>query len=141
MGGGSSSSLTGGLGPRYTASELGQGRDHGGGEEMRKNRADLLDRVFKLGQARSAAAEADWRRWQRRFDAAGLREYKGAWGSHFRNMMRNLLGELQRGDHCACLRWQARMTRHWALQPELVVPGALPLPLADGAGASEAAPS
>ncbi len=78
---------------------------------------------------RTARKEADWRRWQRRFDVAGVREYKGARGSHFGNMMRDLLGESQRGDQ-------------WALQPELVVPGALPLPLADGAGAAagEAAP-
>ncbi|MCP4243384.1 MAG: hypothetical protein GY772_22750, partial [bacterium] len=69
-------------GPRYTASEPGQGRGRGGGgEETRKNRADPLDRVPKPGQARPAAAEADWRRWQRRFDAAGAREHKGARGA------------------------------------------------------------
>ncbi|MCP4242482.1 MAG: hypothetical protein GY772_18155 [bacterium] len=142
-GGGSSSPLTGGPGPRHTASEPGQGRDHGGGEETRKNRADPLDRVPKPDQARPAAAEADRRRRQRRPDAAGAREYKGARGSHPRNTMRNPPGEPQRGDQRARPRRQARTTRHRAPQPEPVVPGAPPLPLADGAGAaaSEAAPS
>ncbi|MCP4239824.1 MAG: hypothetical protein GY772_04605 [bacterium] len=109
----------------FNAADLGQGRDNGGGERMRKNRAELLDRVFRLGEARTVEDEADWSRWRRHFDAQGARQYGRAWGSHFRNMMTDLLGKMQAGDLGACLRWQKAMTRRWALQPELVVPGVL----------------
>ena len=110
----------------FTAADLGQGQGEKGvlGERYRRNRFELLQRVARLGDALPADVEADWNRWQWRFDLAGCRQYAGAWGSELRNLMAAVVRDLLAGDAAAFLSFHRRYTRRWVLKGELVVPGA-----------------
>lgn len=107
----------------FTAADLGQGQLGGGGERTRRNRAELLQAVLRLGQPLSVEAQANWARWQRRFDDAGVQRYGRAWGAKLKVEMATLLPRLVAGEADAFLRWKSHMSRAWCLEAgQLVVP-------------------
>ena len=108
----------------FTAADLGQGQQHGGGERFRRNRKDLLEKVIRLGDLLPADKWANWSRWFRRMDDKGCSKFGRAWGSAIRDYMSNVIQCVMGGDSGAFVSWHAEQTYLWCLDSlELEVPG------------------
>ena len=109
----------------FTYRELGTGLPGGGGDRCRRNRADLLLAVSRLGSPLPPDVEASWRRWQRRFDDEGIRRHGRLWAPAFRERMLPLVTALMAGDADAFLRWYRRISHKWRLdRHDFLVPAA-----------------
>ena len=111
----------------FRLNELGQGKVDGGGQRLMQNRFDLIQRVFALGDERPPLMQANWKTWLHRFDDKGRKAWGLRWAARLRDMMAELIAEMEHGAADACLRWHRRWTREWSLGlGGFVVPGRLP---------------
>ena len=110
----------------FDLGSLGQARENGGGDFHRRNRFQLVERVFALGDERPAEMEANWRVWLNRFDDYGRRVWKFRWAAKLRAMMVEVLQAMEAGNSRAALAWHREITRSWRLDSgRLVIPAAL----------------
>jgi hypothetical protein len=112
----------------FTVNELGQGQPKGGGEVYRNARLQLLDSVHRLAGELPAELEARWGQWRRRYDARGCLHHDRAWGSVFRDSMRELVEKVCHEGAAAFRAWHHRWTRRWVLDHDDVSVPAPPAP-------------
>ena len=117
----------------FKLNELGIGKEDGGGMKYQKNRFEMVERIFALGDAKPPEMQADWKRWLERMDERGRKNYRWAWATRLRDDMKEVLEELEAGRMDAALRWHRRKTAEWMLNK-----GAFKIPgrLATSGGAS-----
>ena len=110
----------------FRLDEMGIGSDKGGSAIHQRNRFEMIDRVFALGDPKPPAMQADWKRWLNRLDKRGVATFKRAWATRLRNEMVEVVQQLQNGITDAALRWHGQKTREWVLNgAAFVVPGAI----------------
>ena len=80
----------------FSLSDLGEGRPKGGGSECKKNRAQVLDRLSRLGQGISAEQRNDFAWFQETWDKKMLEEHGDEWPAKFASWAQRLVQ-----DHCA----------------------------------------
>ena len=100
----------------FLAVDMGQGSETAGGERHKKNRLEMMNRVFALGDEPSLEVQTDWTNWSHRFDDTGRKKYARRWGSTLKIWMEELLQKLSEGDSGAALRFRAHYNRIWVLE-------------------------
>ena len=106
--------------------ELSNGDRNSGSAKHQKNRFEMVQRIFALGDPMPPEMEANWKRWLERLDMKGRRVFKWGWATRLRNDMADVLTEMQNGRTDAALRWHRLKTREWNLNASaFVVPGEL----------------
>ena len=119
----------------FRLDEMGIGQKGGGTAKHQKNRFEMVERVFALGNPKPPEMQADWKRWLDRLDRKGREVFKWGWATRLRNDMIDVLRDLQAGQKDAALRWYRRKTAEWTLNGAIfVVPGALPASGSAGKG-------
>ena len=110
----------------FDLASLGLQRDNAGGEFHRRNRFQLVERVFALGDPQPPEMQANWRGWITRFDDYGRRVWKARWAAKLKAMMADVLHQMESGNTKAALHWHRETTKQWCLNSgQLVVPSSL----------------
>ena len=108
----------------FSSDQLGQGSETGGGAAGRKKRAEVLDRVARLGSGLSASQQNDWEWFKYHWDQHMLQEHACNWGGTFASLMQNVIDE--HASVCGnafSLFMKAETDRVFAEMPVLQVPG------------------
>ena len=100
----------------FLAVDMGQGSLTAGGERHKKNRLEMMNRVFALGDEPSLEVQTDWTNWSHRFDDTGKKKHGMRWGSTLKSWMEELLQQLSEGDSGAALRFRAHYNTRWTLE-------------------------
>jgi len=82
----------------FTLHELGEGRPRGGGAEGKRNSAQALDRLVRLGQGISAAQRNDLLWFKDVWDNKMLTEHGDRWPAVFASWAQRLLQAHEEGD-------------------------------------------
>ena len=107
----------------FTLHDLGDGRAKGGGAECKKNRAQVLDRLGRLGQGMSAAQRDDFLRFKDARDNTMLTEHGDRWPTVFAGWVQRLLQAHEEGDRIAFSVFMNNETRRcFAEEIALVLP-------------------
>jgi hypothetical protein len=85
----------------FSLYELGEGRSRGGSGEGKRNRAQVLDRLVRLGQGISAAQRNDFAWFKDAWDSKMLEEYADGWPGVFATWAQHLLQAHEKGDRTA----------------------------------------
>jgi len=86
----------------FSPEDLGQGRSRGGGGPAKqKKRAEVLDRLARLGTGLSPAQRNDFAWWKDAWDAKMLAEHKDDWGGVFAGWVQSILNDLDEGSASA----------------------------------------
>ena len=108
----------------FSSEQLGQGCDKGAGAAGRKRRAEVLDRMARLGSGLSAAQQNDWEWFKVNWDQRMLLDCGCDWGGTFASLMQAVID-----DHATVcgnafsLFMKAQTDRVFAETPVLQVPG------------------
>ena len=81
--------------------DLGDGRPKEGGTDGKKNRAQVLDRLSRLGQGISAAQRNDFMWFKDTWDKKMLEEHGVGWPAIFLGRAQRLLNQHETGDGTA----------------------------------------
>ena len=85
----------------FSLEDLGQGRSRGGGGPAKKRRAEVLDRLARLGTGLSPAQRNDFAWWKAAWDEKMLAEHKEDWGGVFAGWVQRILNDLDEGNASA----------------------------------------
>ena len=85
----------------FSLYELGEGRPRGGGAEGKRNRAQVLDRLARLGQGISPAQRNDFAWLKDAWDSKMLEEHAVRWPAVFAGWAQRLLHAHEEGDRTA----------------------------------------
>jgi len=85
----------------FSLFELGDGRPKEGGIDGKKNRAQVLDRLSRLGQGISAAQRNDFMWFKDTWDKKMLEEHGAGWPAIFVGWAQRLLNQHETGDGTA----------------------------------------
>ena len=110
----------------FKLNELGIGDKNAGSAKHQRNRFEMVQRIFALGDPLPPEIQANWKRWLERLDERGRKIYKWSWATRLRNDMAEILADLQNRKTDAALRWHRRMSAEWCLNgAAFVIPGKL----------------
>ena len=113
----------------FRLNELGkEGDKNGGSAKHQKNRFEMVQRIFALGDSMPPEMEVNFKRWLERLDKEGRQRFGYGWATRLRNDMAEVLSNLQGGQMDAALRWHRRKTAEWSLNLATFVPSSFPAP-------------
>jgi len=81
----------------YAPEGLGQGKKNGGGEEFKKRRYEVMERIALRGCPLTSQQRNDWKWFKPAWDAKMAPEHDKAWGITFAGMMKGILEKLEEG--------------------------------------------
>ena len=106
----------------WDTEDLGQGHERGGSRQHVKNRMAILERLRTRSKPLPPDLANDWHWFLKQWDAARLRHMpprqRNAWGSQFRDIVRNLLARLKHDDD-ALATWIRAERSHHLCEPAL----------------------
>ena len=82
----------------FTPAMLGHGRARGGGDDYRKRRKEVLQRIAAKGAPFSARGKNDWAWFIEAWDKAMAEEHDKEWGQKFAEWMQHLVESLGGGN-------------------------------------------
>ena len=107
----------------FSMAELGEGKRACGGNEGRKTRGAVLERLARLGQGISAAQRNDFPYFKEQWDSQMLQEHGDAWPALFASWVQAVVDAHAAGERTAFSAFLHRETlRCLSAAPALVVP-------------------
>ena len=108
----------------YCAWELGKGKPNGGGDECKKARAEVLQRLRSVAKL-SPQQENDWEYFVTSWDREMANAQGEEWGTVFAEIIQNLSNQLEAGNKNALSEFMYNETKRvLANVPNRVLPGA-----------------
>ena len=107
----------------FSPEQLGQGSNSGAGLAGRKRRAEVLDRMARLGSGLSAAQQNDWEWFKTHWDQRMLEDHGSDWGGIFPSWMQGVIDDHETVGNALSLFIKAETQRNFSETPVLQVPG------------------